>query len=84
MAKFGSRIDRLEEATPDPVIIRDVDPELLALADQNPCLKHHKSPPDVDPEEHLMWIDRLLEHHRHHGPCESRGVPFRNEETPNE
>ncbi len=65
----GSRIDRLEESTPDAVIIRDVDAELLALVEQNPCLNDHKSPPDLDPEEHLMWIDQLLQHHRRNGPC---------------
>ena len=70
MATPSRRLDRLEEFTPDAVIIHPVDEELLALVEQNPCLKTHQSPPDLDPEEHLIWIDQLLEHHRRNGPCD--------------
>ncbi len=78
MANFSSRVHRLEGPARDTIVVHDIDQQLLALVEQNPCLTDHKSPKGLDPEDHLLWLDQLLEHHRRHGPCD--GTNPRNEE----
>ena len=76
----AKRLDRLEGPAKDittVVVVEPVDEELLDLKRRCPCLGDHKAPPDLDEQDHLKWIQALLEHHRRNGPCHR---PDRNED----